>query len=150
MRRRISSSLTIFNKIFVLVLFAVIVPIWLVQNNDSPTELFFILLFVVLFGFFMLNRALSLKHVEMTDDGLVISTANFFSEKEIFVHYENILEARQAFWQRGNYEIVVVEFHNRTKFGKKITFAPKYRYYAMAEHPIVNEINSRATGIKIY
>lgn len=147
--RRISSSLTVLTKIIVLAIFAVFVPIWLIRNNDSPTVFFFVLLFAVLFGFFMVNRALNLKHVEMTSDGLVISNANPLSPKEIFVPYENILEARQSFFQRGNFEIVVIEFHNRTKFGKKITFAPKLRYYAISEHPIVSEINRHATGIKI-
>jgi len=156
MHREISSLATPLYKAWFLLFIGVVVigsMFGLIENLKTYQQLTAFQIFAYLvgmpitlfFAFLFLRLALSWKHVEIADDGLIITEANFFVKKtSTLVPFENIREAHQNFFLRGNPGTVTIEFIEPTFFGKKVRFVPKFRTITFLEHPIVGEINRLA------
>lgn len=147
MPREISSSSTRVNKVLIMFFYSLAFLSTLINHLSSVSlETFLPMFIVIILGFFIIRWALSWKKVEITDSGLKISEINFGKTKEIFVSFEDILEVRQNFFQRGSLETVIIESNKPTQFGKKIRFIPKMRFLNVTEHPIVRELNQLRTN----
>ena len=149
MRREISSSVTGFYKVSVLLLFAVIIAAGLFENLVRP-ETFGILFcsLSMIAGFFIVRWALNWKKVEISEKGIFVYNADFFNDTEIFVPFDQIESAGQSYWTRGSPELVSIRFSAPTPFGDKIWFVPKTRFFPLFAHPVVDEINRLADGGK--
>jgi hypothetical protein len=146
MRREISSSITNLYKVLFLLVPVIIIALNLYNTLiDSSSRQIFLTSGSMLFGFFIMRWALNWKKVELTDNGIFISSANFFNDKEIFVPFDQIEVAWQDFWLRGNPEFVSIKLSALTSFGNKIWFIPKSRFFPNVEHPVVKELNRLAS-----
>lgn len=77
-----------------------------------------------------------LKHVDLLDDSLVISTR--FGRKTITVPFSQVVEVRVVMMQR-----VVLRFREPTEFGEKIAFVPTFRWLTpVSFHPDVVQLST--------
>ncbi|HVE55880.1 MAG TPA: hypothetical protein VNB22_03565 [Pyrinomonadaceae bacterium] len=160
MRREISSGALPFYKATFLLFIGILVTTTIftfIEKLKDFREMTQFQIFAYIFGipaiifmtFLFIRLALSWKKVEIDDEGLIITEANFFVRKtSTLVPFEKIKAARQNFFLRGNPGTVFVEFTEPTFFGNKISFVPTFRSVTFFEHPIVEEINQLANQNK--
>jgi hypothetical protein len=156
MRREISSVATPFYKaVFLLAIgiYAIISTFSLIEELKKFREMTQFQILAYIFGipltifiaFLLIRLALSWKKIEIEDDGLIVTEANFLVKKtSTFVPFENIERAHQNFFLRANPGTVTIEFIEPTFFGKKVKFVSKYRMFTYTTHPVVEEINCLA------
>ena len=140
MAKRISSSMTVYHKLFFptlwLCLFGFGTATMFVQ--DGPTKwMFFILL---IFGSLLISGfCLPLKYVSIEGSDLLISGF----QQTIRVPASNILDITENFVL--NTHPVWIHFRTPTEFGSKIMFMPKTRMFALfSSHPVVAELKQLA------
>lgn len=141
MERKISSSFTEFYKVYsilCIVLFVGIFGFTYFDFFDFPFSLFILLAFGVnLFLAFDFRR---MKEVEITEAGLIITDRFFFTQKSIFVPFEQIENANNKLWWLGNKKRISIKFTENTEFGNEICFIAK-GFTRMAQVEIIEELN---------
>jgi len=126
MNRKISSAFTEFYKVFGILVFLLFLP-FVGLPFFNPFEMRFsppwlVGLIINLFVTFYLWR---MKDVEMTDAGLIITERFFFSQKTVFVPFEQIEEVRnESSWLKNERDIYV-KFFEPNQFGEEIFFMSK-------------------------
>lgn len=144
MERKISSSLTEFNKVLSAVTFAAFVLIYsyILLNYFSLPIALFALILGALYAF-VVYEAWRMKDVEITEAGLIVSRRMLFSQKHIFVPFEKIASIKNKFLWFENTNQVVVKFTDETEFGDEISFTSKdYKFFS--ESQIVRELRRKA------
>jgi hypothetical protein len=63
-----------------------------------------------------------MKEVEIADAGLIITERFFFTQKSIFVPFEQIESADNRLGWLGNKKRTTIKFLEETEFGKEICF----------------------------
>jgi len=118
---------------------------WRYANGDDPGGLKWVFLFMTLLGTAVFGSVwMPLKRVRMDDGSLYIS--NYLTE--VIVPLANVAEVTESRWL-GNHP-VTIHFRSATRFGSRVTFMPKIRwFYFWPPHPVVEEIRAavrRAIG----
>lgn len=148
MERKISSSLTEFNKVASVISFFAFVFIYsyIIFNYFSLPIAVFSFLLGAAYAF-VVHQAWQMKDVEMTESGLIVSERFFFSQKHIFVPFENIESVKNKFLLFENTNQVCVKFIEETAFGKEISFTSKdYKFFS--ESKIVKDLHQKALESK--
>ena len=142
MARRISSSLTIVYKFFVVSCWLIIFFTFTMALIFAQVENWWSLLgwwiFAALFGVPVLLLCVPLKRVLIDGDQLVVS--NYI--KAIRIDLSNIADVTENLWI-GHY--IWVHLKNPTAFGKKIIFIPTMCLSMIGSlHPVVSELKQLA------
>lgn len=149
MNRKISSSLTEFYKVygvFCIFIFFAVFGFGFFDTSDLAPSIFLLLLFVSLL--FIAFDFWRMKEVEMTETGLLISRRFFFSQKTIFVPYENVKFAKYKFWWLGHNHQISIKFLETTEFGEEILFFGK-GIFKSSRDKIFDDLKSAIFGHKI-
>jgi len=149
MRRTISSSATGSYKFIILVGIFALISFNLINSLTFPaSEQFLFTSISMLFGFFIGRAVLNFRQIEIDDKGMYFSTGYFTSKREIFVPFAQIDSVSQNYFMRGNPEFVTIKLLSPGVFGDKVRFIPKWRFFPLLRHPIVEELNQTITGNK--
>ena len=118
---------------------------WRDANGDVPGGMKWVFLSMTLLGAGVFALVwMPIKRVRMDDGSLYISNYR----TEIIVPLANVAEVTESRW-RGNHP-ATIRFRSATRFGSRVTFMPKIRwFYFWRPHPVVEEIRAavrRASG----
>ena len=118
---------------------------WRDANGESLADVKWAFLCVTLLGAAAFGSIwMPIKRVRMDDESLYIS--NYVTE--IIVPLTEVAEVTESRWL-GNHP-VTIRLRSATRFGSRVTFMPKIRwFYFWGPHPVVEEIRvavRRATG----
>jgi hypothetical protein len=148
MRRQISSSTTLLYKILVglvgLVLaFFLFSALFSVQYDGVGKGglIASTLLMAAFFYVTFCRLTLYCRLVELDETNLYVEPANFWGSGQTVVPLKSVHQVRQNFLMRGNPEWVAIDFLIPNKYGTRIYFIPKTRFFPVFEHPIVEELN---------
>jgi len=142
MRRMISSSSTVFFKTIILIGISALILINLFISLANPSsEQFLITSISMLFGFYIGRAVLNFREIEIGDKGIYFSIGYFTDRREIFISFAQIDSVSQNHFMRGNPEFVTIKLLLPNVFGDKIRFIPKWRFFPLLRHPIVDTIN---------
>ena len=141
MERRISSSFTEFYKVYgifsVLILVAFVGLPFFNPFDWQFSVFMFAALFINLFFAFDFWQ---MKEVEITEAGLIITDRFFFTQKTIFIPFEQIESVNNKLWWLGNNRRTSIKFTENTKFGKEISFISK-GFTRTTQAEIIEELN---------
>lgn len=148
MERKISSSLTEFNKVLSAITFAAFLLIYsyILFNYFSLPIAAFSIILCAIYGL-LVREIWQLKDVEVTESGLIISKRLLFNRKFIFVPFENIESVKNKFLLFENTNQVKIKFIKETEFGKEISFTSK-DYAFFSENKIVKELRQKSLESK--
>lgn len=144
MTRQISSSLTLFHKVILPILFALgIVNIgvlglrgWYATPEEMPWQ---IVLMIVAFLFLSLWLFWPLKKIAIDDNNLYVSDFH----TEITIPISEIEKVSEFILSKPRR--VTIHLKNPTQFGRKIVFLAMYRPFGfLSSHPIVAELRELA------
>lgn len=121
MERRISSPFTEFFKVYTIL--AIIVFFYILFGFVSSGGGFPLFLLAAMgLSLFLAYDYWRMKEVEMTDEGLILTERFFFTQKSVFVPFEQIESVSNRLWWLGNKKRTTVKFLEKTEFGKEIVF----------------------------
>ena len=126
MPRRISSAFTEFYKVYGILIVLLFVPIiGLPFFNPFDFSFTIGLLVVIIFNLFFVFDFWRMKDVELTDAGLIITQRFFFTQKTVFVPFEQIKVVKNKLRWGLTKKRIFVEFNEPNGFGKEICFLTK-------------------------
>ena len=141
MERKISSPFTEFFKVYTIlgmIVLSFIIFGLIFSGNGFPV----FLLAALGLSLFLAFDYWRMKEVEMTDAGLIVTERFFFTQKSIFVPFEQIESVNNSLWWLGNKKRTTVKFLEETEFGKEIVFV--CRGFTRVNQAIVMEELKRA------
>lgn len=83
----------------------------------------------------------------MTDAGLIITERFFFTQKSIFVPFEQIESVNNRLWWLGNKKRTTIKLLEETEFGKEILFISR-GFTRINQAEIIEELNRAVLGSK--